>query len=300
MKTKAVLLILAGVSLLSVYNILGDPIHAVYDYGGDSLPAAYDITGDAIFPDGIPVPTGNLTAAETILLPDLYQEGKGFTCTGLAFDRIGDTFLVGDIGALIPSGQVRSQIVRLSADFSTVEETIPLYSTFPQMSDIQGITIDTSNGTIWFCSPAENKIRNITGAGVSLGYLSITQPTGIAYNSVDDSFWVLSYDDKIRHVSKSGTVLGTYSFAYSEALDQCFLDQYRGLLYITAGSNYTSRNNVYCFNINTLEQYIACTVDSYSVEGIWLGDNNKMVIVNDGYYHSALVDKNVVNIYAIN
>lgn len=302
MKSKVVLLILTGVILLSVYNIAGYILDNVYDIDGNSLETAYDINGEIVFPDNIPVPvpSGNLTATETILLPDLYEAGKGFTCTGLAYDNGTDTFLVGDIGALLPSGSIRSQIVRLSADFSTVEGAIPLYNTFPQMSAIQGVTIDTSNDSIWFCSPDENKIRNITSAGVSLGSISITRPTGIAYNQNDDSLWVLLYDNTIHHVSKSGTTLGTYNFAYSETLDQCFLDKYRGLLYITAGTNYTGRNNVYCFDINTHEQSIACTVDSYSVEGIWLGDNNKMVIVNDGYYHSATVAQNLANIYTIN
>ena len=77
------------------------------------------------------------------------------------------------------------------------------------------------------------------------------------------------------------------------------MDKYRGLLYITAGKNYIGRNNVYCFNIATQEQYLACTVDSYAVEGIWLGNGDKMIILNDGYYHSAAVDKNQANIYTL-
>lgn len=300
---KAILVVVAlGVIILSIYNIAGQLLTQVYKTDGVPVQEAYDIDGNMVFPDDIPipVPSGNLSATETILLPDLYQVGKGFTCTGLAYDSDTDTFLIGDIGALLPNEQNHSQIVRMSSDFSEVEGTIPLYDTFPQMSTIQGITIDTSNNSIWLCSPEESKIRNITSAGVSLRYISIDRPTGIAYNPIDDSFWVLSYDNNIRHVNKSGTVLGSYQFAYNVTLDQCFFDKYRGLLYITAGANYSERNNVYCFDIETHEQSIACTVDSYSVEGIWLGDNNKMVILNDGYYHSATVDKNQVNIYTIN
>lgn len=302
MKTKAVFLIVVGVIILSVYNIAGHILNNAYNINGNALETAYDINGEIIHPDNIPVPvpSGNLTATETILLPDLYEAGKGFTCTGLAYDSDTETFLVGDIGALLPGGQIQSQIVRLSSDFATVEGTIHLYNTFLQMSAIQGVTIDTSNDSIWFCSPDESKIRNITIAGISLGSISVTRPTGIAYNPNDDSLWVLLYDNTIHHVSKSGTTLETYNFAYSETLDQCFLDKYRGLLYITAGTNYSGRNNVYCFDINTHEQSIACTVDSYSVEGIWLGDDDKMIILNDGYYHSAAVDKNQVNIYTIN
>lgn len=88
----------------------------------------------------------------------------------------------------------------------------------------------------------------------------------------------------------------TYNSTFGEALDQCFLDEGHGYLYITAGANYTGRNNVYKFDINTHEQSVACTVDSYSVEGIWIGES-EMVIVNDGYYHSATVQVNQANIY---
>jgi len=124
----------------------------------------------------------------------------------------------------------------------------------------------------------------------------LASPTGVAYSATDDSFWVLTYGNKILHVSKAGATLASYDFSYSEALDQCFLDEGHGYLYITAGVNYSGRNNVYLFNTNTHEQSIACTVDSYSVEGIWIGAD-RMVIVNDGYYHSALDGRNVANIY---
>lgn len=289
---------------MSVYNIDGHVLSEVYDINGDSLEVAYDINGNVVFPGispiPVPVPSGNLTATEIVLLPDLYQTGKGFTCTGLAYDPTTETFLIGEIGALLPGETIRSSIVRMPTDFSEITETIPLYSAFPSMADVQGVAFDTSNNTIWFCSHTENKIRNISSAGASLGDIATSQPTGIAYSSDDDTFWILSYDNVIRHINKSGAIIESYNFAYNDTLDQCFLDEYRGLLYITAGSNYTGRNNVYCFDINTHEQSIACTVDSYSVEGIWLGDDDKMIILNDGYYHSAAVDKNQVNIYTIN
>lgn len=304
MSNKKIIIIasIVGVISLSIYNIIGQTLTGSYDMNGISAQEAYDISGNIVFPDDmpIPVPQGNLSASETIMLPDLYQAGKGFTCTGLAYDPTTDTFLIGEIGALLPSETSKGSIIRMSTDFSEVIETIPLYNTFPNMAEIQGVAFDTSNNSIWLCSPVENKIRNITGAGVSIGEISVSRPTGISYSANDDSFWILSYDGVIRHLSKSGTVTESYNFAYNEALDQCFLDEYRGLLYIVAGTNYTSRNNVYCFNINTHEQYIACTVDSYAVEGIWLGDSDKMIILNDGYYHSAVIDKNLANIYTIN
>lgn len=288
--------------ILSVYNKAGTKLTSIYKKNRSSATVAYDKSGLLIFPDAtpLPVPTGDLTAASTVALPDIYNNEHGWTCTGLAYDAATDTFLVGDIGKALPSSTgFASQIVRVSTDFLTVEGTIKLYTSFPNMSDVQGITIDTSDGTIWFCSTEESLIRHIRADGTSIGSFSTSaHPTGIAYSVLDDSLWLLTYanSNNILRVSKTGTVLEQYTFSYNETLDQCFLDVGHGYLYITAGANYSSRNNVYLFNVSTHAQSIACTVDSYSVEGIWIGEN-EMVILNDGYYHSAAVAVNQANIY---
>ncbi len=286
---------------MAIYDADGNQLYSAYDTGGNSLSHAYDAGGNVIFTtELLPVPTGNLTASESIPLPDLYETGKGFTCTGLVFDENENVFLVGDIGILQPnSGTIQSQIVKLSDDLLTVEGTIPLYNVFPNMSDVQGVCIDTSDNTIWFCSPSRNYIGHVSKTGTNLGTISVSRPTGIAYSASDDTFWILNYDNQIVHISKTGTVLETFSFAYNEALDQCFLDEGHGYLYITAGTNYTGRNNVYLFDVNTHQQSIACTVDSYSVEGLVIL-SDRMVIVNDGYYHSATDARNVANVYSLN
>lgn len=286
--------------MLMIYNLSGCTIGDAHKIDGDSVTSAYDINGNVVF-DPLPIPSGNLNASDEIALPDIYNNGHGWTCTGLAYDATTDTFLVGDIGKELPSSAgFASQLVRVSHDFGTVEEQIPLYTTFTNMQDVQGVTIDTSDGTIWFCSPSENLIRHIDTSGSSIGSFSVTQPTGIAYSPADDAFWVLTYEssNNIKKVTKTGTVTAQYTFAYEDTLDQCFLDPARGYLYIVAGANYDSRNNVYLFDTNTHQQSIACTVDSYSVEGIWIGDT-EMIIMNDGYYHSAEVPINQANVYTL-
>lgn len=288
-------IVFIGAIIMSVFNILGEQIYNIFNINGNNSPTGYNKNGDLVFPD-LPIPTGDLNASSQIPLPDIYNNGHGWSCTGLAYDD--DSFLVGDIGKELPSSQgFASQIVRVSTDFQTVIGTIPLYQTFPNMEDVQGITVDNDD-TIWFCSSHENLIRHIDNNGNSIGSLSVTQPTGIAYSYTDNSFWVLTYSNKIVHLNKNGTVLESYDFAYSDTLDQCFLDEARGYLYITAGANYQSRNNIYLFNTKTHEQSITCTVDSYSVEGIWIG-TDRMIILNDGYYHDALVKVNQANIYSL-
>ena len=287
------------VTVMGVYNISGNSLSDAYDGQGQSLSYAFDKDGQVVFPDGATWPVGNLNASSTVALPDIYNNGHGFTCTGLAYDASNNTFLIGDIGKATPSTLgFASKIIRVSYDFLTVVEQIDLYTEFPNMSDVQGITIDTSDGTIWFCSTSEKKIRHMDSSGNSIGSITLNDsPTGVAYSSTDDCLWVLTYaaTNNIIKMSKTGTVIEQYTFSYAEQLDQCFLDT-EGNLYITAGANYISRNNVYVFNTISHEQSIACTVDSYSVEGIWIG-TNIMFILNDGYYHSAFVAVNQVNIY---
>lgn len=300
MKGILKVLLIGGVILL-IYTISGNRLNQIFNIGGDNQNNAYGVNGDIVFPD-LPVPTGDLNTSSVVPLPDIYNNGHGWACTGLAYDAASNTFLVGDIGKELPSSQgFASKLIRVSADFESVIEQIPLYTNFSNMQDVQGVTIDTSDGTIWFCSTSEKLIRHIDSNGNSLSSFSLpNQPTGIAYSPIDDSFWVLTYasSNNILKVSKTGTVKERYTFAYSETLDQCFLDSSRGYLYITAGANYTGRNNIYLFNTQTYEQSITCTVDSYSVEGIWIG-SDKMIIVNDGYYHDALVKVNQANIYLL-
>lgn len=300
---KIIIVLILGVIIISVYNKSGNVLDVVYDASGNPLGSAYNKDGEPIYPDVIhvPVPSGNLNASATVRLPDIHNTGHGWTCTGLCYDNESGTFLVGDFGETLPStGNFATQIVRVEPDFEKVVETIPLYTEFPNIQGVQGVTIDTSDGTIWFCSPREGKVRNIDTEGNSIKSFNMSGVTGITYSRKDDCFWILVLNtNDILKVSKSGTVQNRYAFSYNEPLDQCFLDESRNLLYMTAGTNYSGRNNVYCFNTVTHEQSIACTVDSYSVEGIWLGDTDKMIILNDGYYHSAAVPHNQANIYTI-
>lgn len=291
----ALILVILVVSKMPLFSINAVPVSTPYNVNGDTAGFAFDYNGNQVFPDGegIPVPSGDLTASQTIRLPDLYEAGKGFTCTGLAFD--GEFFYIGDIGALSGTNY-RSQIVA-TRDFVTVERTIPLYSIYSGFRIVQGVAYDASNDSLWCVDADGSKIYNLTKAGEPISSFAYSRPTGIAC-AQDGSLWVLDYSNKIKNLSKTGTVIASFDFAYSETLDQCFLDDSRGLIYITAGVNYSGRNNVYCFNTNTHEQSIACTVDSYSVEGIWLG-NGTMIIVNDGLYHDAAAKQNQANFYVL-
>ena len=284
---------------MSIYDINGWQKYTPYNKEGSAVSTAYDYQENTVFPT-LPIPTGTLNAVITRLLPDIYNNGHGWTCTGLAYDSINDVFLVGDIGKTLPSSPGYASVIRVvNKSFTSVVYTINLYTVFTSMQDVQGITLD-SNGNIWFCSNGENLVRQIDPDGNSMSSFSVSNPTGIAYDPEDDTLWVLTYSaaNNIQKRTKTGTVKEQYTFNYEDTLDQCFYDPERKYLYITAGENYSSRNNVYLFNTVSHSQSITCTVDSYSVEGLSIV-GTELFILNDGYYHSALDNRNVVNIYNV-
>lgn len=198
---------------------------------------------------------------------------------------------------------MRSTIVWLSDDFSSVLGEIYLYDAFPSMKDIQGICVDGADQTLWFCSFGEGKVRHITRDAQSLGEIKIDQPTGIAYDSRTDTIWVLTYRQLIRF-SKDGKRLKSFNVNV-KGQDQLWLDESNDVMYFTAGLNYSDSifkgdNAVWSVNLKTGELEEAYVLaDSYSVEGLYMA-NGKLYVLNDGYYHSAKIPTNQVNVYDLN
>lgn len=224
--------------------------------------------------------------------------GKGFTCTGLTYDESEDVFYVGNIGKALPSTEgFKSTIVKLSKDGTTNLGEIKLYNTFPEMSDIQGITVDKSDDTLWFCSFAENKIRHISKEGADLSSVDINKPTGIAYDNRTDTLWVLT-NLQLININKDGSIIESMDVEI-EGQDQLFLDEDGEAIYFTAGINYKGDNFVYKIDLSTKEMNLEYTLkDSFAVEGIYIEDEI-MYILNDGYYHDGKVDINQMNQYDI-
>lgn len=233
-------------------------------------------------------------------LPDIADGvvGKGFTCTGLTYDKNEDIFYAGNIGKDLPATNgFKSTIVKLSKDGTTNLGEINLYTTFSTMSDIQGLTIDASDNTIWFCSYTENKIRHITKSGADLGSLDFTQPTGIVYDSRTNTLWVLSLS-ALKNIDKMGNVIKSINISII-GQDQLYLDITNNIMYFTAGNYYNSTNYVYKVDLSTDVVSLAYNLkESYAVEGIYIEDNI-MYILNDGYYHSGTIAVNQLNKYDI-
>lgn len=279
---------------LSPFNVVSDKVKEWFDYNGLK---AYQATADnqPAFIDKIPLLLSEIT------LPDvaLGVAGKGFTCTGLAYDATEGIFYVGNIGKDLPAtAGFYSTIVKLSKDGATNLGEINIYETFPAMEDIQGLTIDTSDDSLWFCSKGEDKIRHITKAGVDISNFGFSNPTGIAYDSRTDTLWILDTTSSLVNVSKTGTVIKTISVAISDQ-DQIYLDEVNNVIYFTAGANYTGINYVYKVDLATETVSVAYNLkDSYAVEGIYI-EGDRMYILNDGYYHTGTIAVNQMNIYDI-
>lgn len=93
-------------------------------------------------------------------LSKLCGNSNGFTCTGMAYD--GNHFYIGNIGKETPeTNGFHSEIMICNNDFTEIIDRIDIGSLFPDMEDVQGIAIDTSDNSIYFCSFSENIVRHI-------------------------------------------------------------------------------------------------------------------------------------------
>lgn len=237
---------------------------------------------------------------QIIPLPDieLGETSKGFTGTGLTYDREEDVFWIGNCGKNHPSDEIfYATIVKVSKDSGTILGEIKLYDIFPYMSDVQGVTIDESNNTIWFCSFAENKIRHISKSGHIISSFDINRPIGIAYSRISDTLWVLTKSELIN-IEKDGAIIESLNFDI-DGQDQLFLDEVNNIIYLTAGSSYYSDSYVYKIDLFKKEIDLAFILkESFAVKGIYIEDD-KMYILNDGYYHQAKIPVNQINKYDI-
>ena len=238
-----------------------------------------------------------LTSDEIIKLPSKEEGSEGFTCTGLFYDFLTDSFYIGNAGKLhVEDEDFKATIEQVSFDFKDIINSIECYTIFPDMKDIQGVTLDAERN-LFFCSYGENLIRSISLNGDEMGEFYIENPSGIAYDSRTDSLWILT-NKKLINCMKSGEIIKSYNLK-ERGQDQLFIDEENNLIYFTCGINYQGENYVYTFDMDTeLVQAKYILKDSYAVEGISIIED-KMYILNDGYYHDAKIDVNQVNIYNI-
>lgn len=236
-----------------------------------------------------------LYADDMLKLPDLERKDIGFTCTGLFWDEEKQCFLIGNAGKYSAEDEhFRAGIVIVEKDFSTIRNEIPCHLEFHGMRDVQGVAGER-DGSIWFCSYGENKVRHIDENGKEIGHFNIKEPSGIAIDEEEGALWILtgkylcqcSYDGQVKKKIK----------VHIRGQDQLFLDSKNHLMYFSAGVDYHGDSYIYTMDLETEEvRPLYVLKDSYAIEGIAIVDN-VLYVLNDGYYHDAEIPVNQVNAY---
>lgn len=237
------------------------------------------------------------------------QNARPFTCTGLAYNSVLHEWYVGNIGISKPeAGQINSSIEVFNEDFTQWLRSIELAQIFPNMVDVQGLSIDSTDGSLWVCSYAEDLLRkidvrphqqhnmstqSITQEEYLLDSLHITRPTGVTHS--DEYCWILT-PDSLLQINRAKKSIRTIAVA-EKAQDQIAI--HNDEIFITYGNDYS--NNQFLLQIDTRQENRRRKFElegSYAVEGIVIRDS-LIYVANDGFYHSAKNPKNIICVYKL-
>jgi len=238
-----------------------------------------------------------LSAEKIVYLEDI---GIGnITCTGLTYDSKDNTFWIGDYGALEKDQIPQPKLYEVTADFLRVLRIIQL-DNLEETANLQGVSYDSVNDSLWIATG--KYIHEIDKKGtmiqsVKLGKYESYHSNGICYDDDDDSIWVLCYSMYLLHYDKNGNLVGTFRSNY---LDQDHIMYEQGGLYLSVGADYQGPNNfIVQFIPSKRQRNIKYKLtDSYAIEGI-CQFGGKLIVLNDGKYHSSKIAKSYISIYDI-
>jgi hypothetical protein len=207
---------------------------------------------------------------------------KGFTCTGLCLDN-DDTWLVGNDGRQTDADETyEASIVKVSKDGTTKLWELVLNPIYPEAESCQGVCIDPTNDSLWWCSYGEGLLRNTARDGTPLGEIDFAgNPCGVAYDARFDGFWA-NRQDRVFKYSRSGTLLHTIDIEAKglSTADQCQLigDE----LWLSSDE---SPGKIYRLDLTTEELSSPYYFPAAgTIEGLHF-DGTNMWICNDSYMH---------------
>lgn len=179
-------------------------------------------------------------------------------------------------------------LVHVSSDLTTILGEILLKPLYPSIESVQGIVIDTADGSLRFADVTGQKIRHVTTAGVAITSDEISlsyRPNGLAWDAYARAIYVNSSDtNTVELISvANGSVINSITIAIADH-DHLFFDG--SFLWVTAGANGVD---------GTLTQYriegsTPRTVRTYTlagataIEGVYM-EGNDVWIGNDAYFH---------------
>lgn len=234
---------------------------------------------------------------------------ENITCTGICYDNIEKVWYIADAGKMKEDSYIdkikykifdekpnfNAKIYKLSQDFSKVLSVIECYKNNYELKDIQGLSFDNINNSLWYVSPNENLVRNITKDGEKITEIFVSNPSGIAYDNRNNTLWCLT-KEKLFNMSTDGEILKSFDVKIN-GQDQIFVDKKHNLIYLTAGTNYDRNQFLFVFSIDKGKIIKTYELEgSFAVEGISIIDS-KIIIANDGFYHNAKIPKNYIAIY---
>ena len=247
-----------------------------------------------------------LLALFDVIYPPYFEE---ITCTGICYDNSEQVWYIADAGKMKVDSFIdkleykifnkkpnfNAKIYKLSKDFSKVLSVINCHINNSKLRDIQGLAFDKRSNSLWYVSPNENLVRNITKNGKTIKEIFVHNPSGLTYDNRNNTLWCLT-TEKIFNMTVDGKILKSFDFKVSEQ-DQIFLDEKCNLLYFTAGTDYDKNQFLFIFSIDDGKIIKAYELEgSYAVEGVSIIDD-KIIILNNGFYHNAQIPEKYIAIY---
>lgn len=224
----------------------------------------------------------------TVLLPDgdaPYIVGKGLNGLGFARDPVdGSIWFARGTGA---ASLTQAGIAHMSADGDgmplallddwTLTE-INATDTGGTITDLvagscQGITIDTSNQTIYFINKIANQLVWMSKAGVLLGVYTIgSTANGLAYDAGRDCLIIGYTSANIIWVSKTGVALTgsaakSIQFTSTQYGDQIYYDPATKRLYMSTDGGFTADSKCQVWPIEDPEYPLPYLATNATMEG---------------------------------
>lgn len=221
-----------------------------------------------------------------------------FTCTGMTYDTKDNAFWIADYGAQSGEDVLTTRLVEIDSEFKKVIDIINLEQLVDDTYNLQGVSYDLVNDTLWIATG--NLVYEINKMGIiesifEMGKYAKYQANGIAVNG--DDIWVLCYEKYLLKLDRQGNIIHRYKFGY---LDQDQIYLYNNKIYCTVGADYAGNDNfVFKFDLDTEEIENEYRLeDSHAIEGIVIKDGH-MYIANDGKFHDDVLGYSYISDYKL-
>ena len=240
-----------------------------------------------------------LSPQKTVLFSDMGL--NDITCTGLTYDIRDDSFWIGDYGSVDSKTKAKPRLIEVDHEFTHVIKTIELVDVLNTSANLQGVSYDKKEDTLWLAVGRELVQVDKSGhviKSIAINKYATYSANGICYEEQDDSLWVLCASSYLLHYDKNGSLIKAFSFNYADQDHIYPVDDY---IYATIGADYQGDNNFVC-KVNKSDGVISSVfrlIGSNAIEGICIIDD-KMLVINDGLYHSDLIGHSYLSVYNFN